>query len=264
MNTLNGQEPNTIVAPRTTNLAGGQRAIWHWPLYVQIIAAVALAVGVGLWLPASMAGPFDVPARLILRLLGAIAPPLILVSVMRALLGTRVRAKVAGRMFFLLALNTMVAILIGLASANTIRPGRHATLPPGEAPNIAGRPLAQLLDNVPSSLVRPLVENNVIGVIITAVAFSLAARRLDGSRRQQVLHLLSVGFDLILIVLRWVIALVPLAVFCKVAFVVGTAGLQPFVALGWLSSPSSPHWRCRLRIISSDFASPRGSGRSGF
>lgn len=29
------------------------------------------------------------------------------------------------------------------------------------------------------------------------------------------------------------IALVPLAVFCKVAFVVGTSGFQPFVALGW-------------------------------
>jgi Na+/H+-dicarboxylate symporter len=78
-----------------------------------------------------------------------------------------------------------------------------------------------------------LVENNVIGVIIIAVAFSLAPRRLDGARRQQILQLLSTGFDLTLIVLHWVIALVPLAVFCKVTFVVGTAGFQPFVALGW-------------------------------
>jgi DAACS family dicarboxylate/amino acid:cation (Na+ or H+) symporter len=152
---------------------------------------------------------------------------------MRALLATRVDGKVAGRMFFLLALNTMVAILIGLAAANAIRPGRHGALPPGEAPKIAGNPLAQLLDNIPSSLVRPLVENNIIGVIIIAVAFSLAARRLDGARRQQILHILGAGFDLTLIVLHWVIALVPLAVFCKVAFVVGTAGFRPFVALGW-------------------------------
>jgi DAACS family dicarboxylate/amino acid:cation (Na+ or H+) symporter len=47
------------------------------------------------------------------------------------------------------------------------------------------------------------------------------------------LHLVGAAFDLTLIVLRWVIALVPLAVFCKVAFVVGTAGFQPFLALGW-------------------------------
>ena len=233
MNTLNRQEPTTTDAQRAMNLGSARRALWRWPLYVQIIAAVALGVGAGLWLPASMAGPFDTLARLILRLLGAIAPPLILVAVMRALLGARVDGKFARKMFFLLALNTMVAILIGLAVANAIRRGRDGALPPGQAPRIAGNPLAQLLDNVPSRLVRPLVENNVIGIIIIAVAFSLAARRLDGALRQQILHLLSAGFDVILIVLHWVIALVPLAVFCKVAFVVGTAGFQPFVALGW-------------------------------
>jgi Na+/H+-dicarboxylate symporter len=210
-----------------------RRAPWRWPLYLQIIAAVALGATVGLWLPAPIAAPFDIPARMVLRLLGAIAPPLILVAVMRALLGTTIHGRIAGRLFFLLALNTLVAIGIGLATANMIRPGRHAALPPGEAPIIAGNPLTQLLDNVPSSVVRPLVENNVIGVIIIAVTFSLAARRLDASRRQQILHLLSTGFDLALIVLHWVIALVPLAVFCKVAFVVGTVGFQPFFALGW-------------------------------
>jgi Na+/H+-dicarboxylate symporter len=230
MNALYGQEPTALGA---LNLASARRAPWRWPLYVQTMLAVALGAWVGLWLPASMAGLFDMPARLILRLLGAIAPPLILVAVMRALVGAKVHGKVAGRMFFLLALNTIVAILIGLAAANAIRPGHHAALPPGEAPSVAGNPLAQLLDNVPSSLARPLVENNVIGVIIIAVAFSLAARRLDHARQQQMLHLLGAAFDLTLIVLHWVIALVPLAVFCKVAFVVATAGFRPFVALGW-------------------------------
>jgi len=155
------------------------------------------------------------------------------VAVARALLGANVRGKLAGRLFFLLALNTFVAILIGLLVANVVRPGRHALLPPGEAPHITGSPLAQLLENIPSSLVRPLVDNNVIGVIIIAVAFSLAARQLRAPAKQQIADALAVAFDLILIVLHWIIALVPLAVFCKVAFVVGTQGFQPFVALGW-------------------------------
>jgi Na+/H+-dicarboxylate symporters len=136
-------------------------------------------------------------------------------------------------MFFLLALNTLVAIFIGLSVANIVRPGQHASLPPGEAPNVSGSPLMQLLDNVPSSLIRPLVENNVIGVIIIAVAFSLAARKLGAVRKPQIMNVLETAFDLILIVLHWIIALVPLAVFCKVAFVVGTQGFRPFVALGW-------------------------------
>src|SRR6185436_15859365 len=136
-------------------------------------------------------------------------------------------------MFFLLVLNTVVAILIGITVANTIRPGTHAALPPGEAPKLSGNPLTQMLDNIPSSLVRPLVENNVIGVIFIAVAFGLAARTLTEGRQRQVLDALDIGFDLILKVLHWIIALVPLAVFSKVAFVVGTQGFKPFVALGW-------------------------------
>jgi Na+/H+-dicarboxylate symporter len=205
----------------------------HLPLYVKIAIALVLGVIVGLLTPAPWAQYLDIPARLILRLLGAIAPPLILVAVMRALIAVEVGGKLVGKMFFLLALNTVVAILIGLAVANIIRPGRHASLPAGEAPAISGSPLLQLLDNVPSSLIRPLVENNVIGVIIVAVAFALAARRLDAARKRRILELIEIGFDMILVVLHWIIVLVPLAVFCKVSYVVATQGFRPFAALGW-------------------------------
>jgi len=203
------------------------------PLYLRIAIALVLGVIAGLVVPETWAPHFDVPARIILRLLGAIAPPLILVAVAQALLGANVRGKLAGKMFFLLALNTLVAIFVGLVVANVVRPGQHASLPPGEAPNVTGSPLLQLLDNIPSSLIRPLVENNVIGVIIIAVAFSLAARKLGAVRKPQIMNVLETAFELILIVLHWIIALVPLAVFCKVAFVVGTQGFRPFVALGW-------------------------------
>ena len=203
------------------------------PLYARIVVALILGVAAGELLPETYARMLDVPARMILRVLGAVAPPLILMAVMRALITARVKGRLAGKLFMLLALNTVVAILIGLTVANVIRPGRHASLPPGDTPRLGGNPLAQLLDNVPSSLVRPLVENNVIGVIILAVTFGLAARRLEAARMQQVLVAVEAGFEMILIVLHWIIALVPLAVFCKVAFVVGTEGFAPFLALGW-------------------------------
>ena len=208
-------------------------AFRRMPLYVKIGVALALGVAAGVLLPTGWAERLDLPARMILRILAAIAPPLILLAVSRALIGANVGGKLAGRMFFLLAINTLVAILIGLTVANAIRPGSHASLPSGDAPKLTGDPLTQLLDNIPSSLVKPLVENNVIGVIFIAVAFGLAARRLEAASKKQILTVLDIGFELILTVLHWVIALVPLAVFCKVAFVVGTQGFQPFAALGW-------------------------------
>lgn len=209
------------------------KALLRLPLYIRIVLALLLGVIAGLIVPALWAPYLDIPARMILRLLGAIAPPLILVAVARALIAANVRGRLAGRMFFLLGLNTLVAIFIGILVANVVRPGQHASLPPGDAPNVAGSPLAQLLENVPASLVGPLVQNNVIGVIFIAVALGMAARKLGATRKHQLLNALETGFDLILIVLHWIIALVPLAVFCKVAFVVGTQGFEPFVALGW-------------------------------
>jgi len=227
------------------------------PLYAKILAALILGVGAGLLLPTPWCEALDIPAKLILRLLGAIAPPLILLAVMRALIGAEIRGKLAGKMCFLLALNTLVAILIGLAVANVIHPGRHASLPPGDAPKLSGNPLLQMLDNVPASLVRPLVENNVIGVIMIAVAFGLAARKLKPHPKQQLLSALEIGFDLILMVLHWVIALVPLAVFCKVGFVVGTQGFKPFYALGWFIAAvlvalalQSIYYLTRIRLAS--------------
>src|SRR6187399_60802 len=160
---------------------------WTLPLYVKIIVALIAGVGAGLLLPTPWNEALDTPAKLILRLLGAIAPPLILLAVMRALISANVKGKLAGKLCLVLALNTLVAILIGLGVANLIGPGRHASLPPGDAPVITGNPLLQMLDNVPSSLLRPLVENNVIGVIMIAVAFGLAARKLKPALKQQFL-----------------------------------------------------------------------------
>jgi Na+/H+-dicarboxylate symporter len=158
---------------------------------------------------------------------------LILFAVIRALITANVRGRLAGKLFFLLVLNTVVAILIGLAVANVLRPGRHGLLPPGEIHVDTGNPVSQFLDNIPGSVLGPLVNNNVIGVIIIAVAIGIAARKLPPERTASVLHAVNVVFDLIIITLHWIIALVPLAVFGKVVYVVGTQGFEPFKSLAW-------------------------------
>jgi DAACS family dicarboxylate/amino acid:cation (Na+ or H+) symporter len=214
--------------------ASGPFGFWtRMPLYARILIGLVLGVVVGLSLGPS-AKPFDWPARIVLRVLGALAPVLILVAVVKAIMTAEVRGTMALRMGSLLVLNTVTAILVGLGVANLLRPGAGAHLErPKAAPSIHGDVLSQLLDNVPDSLVRPLVENKVIGVVFIAVAFGVAARRLAGSERRTAEDLVSLGFSCILVVLGWVIALVPLAVFGKVASIVGVSGFGPFVALGW-------------------------------
>jgi DAACS family dicarboxylate/amino acid:cation (Na+ or H+) symporter len=214
--------------------ANGPFAFWtKMPLYARILVGLVLGVIVGLALGPA-AKPFDWPARIVLRVLGALAPVLILVAVVKAIMTAEVGGKMALRMGGLLLLNTVTAIAVGLSVANLLRPGAGAHLDrPKAAPSIRGDVFSQLLDNVPDSLVRPLVENKVIGVVFIAVAFGVAARKLSGSERRTAEDLVSLGFSCILVVLGWVIALVPLAVFGKVASIVGVSGFGPFMALGW-------------------------------
>ena len=217
--------------PSAWQRAGG----WYvaTPLYTRIAVALVLGGIAGALIPAGYAAAVGLPATLILRVLNVIAPPLVLLAVVRALATADVRGRLAGKLFFLLLLNTLVAILIGLFVANLIKPGAHVHAPPGTVSPPSADPLALLLDNIPTSLLKPLVDNNVIGVILIAIAVGLSARRLSSQRKKTLVELVEIGFDLILIVLHWILALVPLAVFCKVASIVAKEGFAPFVALAW-------------------------------
>jgi DAACS family dicarboxylate/amino acid:cation (Na+ or H+) symporter len=202
------------------------------PLYLRILIGLALGVVAGIAF-GSNARSFDWPARIILRVLGALAPVLILMAIVHAVMTVEIRGRTALRMASLLVQNTVVAILVGLCVANVLAPGSHSRLPNrAQALPQAGDLASQLLDNIPESLVRPFVDNKVIGVVLIAVAFGVAARKLTDSSRRLAEELVSVGFSCTLVVLSWVIALVPLAVFGKVASIVGTTGFGAFAALG--------------------------------
>ena len=83
------------------------------PLYSRILIALGIGVVAGVAL-GTRAQIFDLPSRVILQLLGALAPPLILIAVMHVLMTTEITGRTARRLAGLLLLNTTVAILIGL------------------------------------------------------------------------------------------------------------------------------------------------------
>jgi len=202
------------------------------PLYARILLGMGVGVVAGLLLgPATK--PLDVIAQLVLRVLGALAPALILVAVIHAIMTAEVRGRLALRMVGLLLVNTLIAIFVGLGVANLLRPGSGVHLPrPAHAPPVATNLVAQILENVPDSLLRPFVENRVLGVVLIALAFGVACRRLPQRQQELASELVALGFNAILEILSWVIALVPLAVFGKVASIIGSHGFHPFVALG--------------------------------
>ena len=206
------------------------------PLYLRIVVALLLGIAVGALTGASAAW-LAIPSRLVLRLLGALAPVLILVAVIRALLTIELKGSIGFRIAWLLVLNTVVAIMIGLTVANVIQPGKVAKLTPTEstaATKAALDPIQQFLDNVPKSLLGPLGDDGkVIGVIFIAIAFGIALRRFRATPVHNIVDLVEIAFGAIINVLRWIIEVIPIAVFGIVASIVGTKGFADFKALGW-------------------------------
>jgi Na+/H+-dicarboxylate symporter len=225
----------------------GPLAFWfNLPFFVRVVIGLAIGLALGLALHPHWAGKdssarlrgwvyaFGKTSELTLRILGALAPPLILTAVMRALIGTHIQGRTAGRLIYLMVLNTVVACVIGLIVVNVVRPGEHATSHLDARKEMThSDPIEGFLNSVPPSLLQPLVETNSVGLILIAITFGLAARQLPENQRAVTLAAINIAFDLIVKVLFWALELVPLAVACKVGNVITTLGLDPFRSLGW-------------------------------
>ncbi len=230
---MNGQalEEATTTTSRTGLIERWQNV----PLYARIVIALVFGVIVGLMLGGE-AAVLAVPGRLVLRLLGALAPPLILAAIVHTFMTTHLGGPLAMRLPRLLLLNTLVAILVGLTVANVIQPGQGAGLPlpsPHDETTKTTNPRATFLESVPKSLLGPLADDGkVIGVIFIAVAFGLALRKERERPLGTVGHIVELFLESLIKILHWIIAVVPFAVFGIVASIVGTEGFAQFKALG--------------------------------
>jgi Na+/H+-dicarboxylate symporter len=216
----------------------GLLARWRaLPLYGRILGAVALGLLAGVAFGAQ-AAPLAIPAKLVLRVLGALAPPSILLAIVQALMRAHLGGQAALRLVTLLLTNTLVAIGVGLLVANIVRPGAwsKAAPAPASAPEpvaTAVDPLTQIFESIPKSILGPFSDNGtVMGVIFIAVAFGVALRSLKHYEVRTVEDLVHVALTSLITILHWIIDLVPLAVFGVVASIVGVKGFHDFLALG--------------------------------
>ncbi len=150
-----------------------------------------------------------------------------------------------GLMMAFYLVNTLVAMVIGLSLTNLIRPGVGASL---YEPGTAAMPPAKksiselLLDLVPRSIGEPFTQNHLAQLVILTLALGIGLVKIRDSQRARgettfkvVVDLLTIGFELLMKVLLWVVALVPLAVFGIVASSVGQKeGMRVFASLIWL------------------------------
>lgn len=209
------------------------------PLYGRIIVALGIGAIVG-----AIMGPRAADLKpisdVILGFLRLLATPLISLAVLNSLTKTKVAGRQAGRLMFLLMSNTAIAIVIGWAVANILQPGAHFKFGT-ETAKIDKKPydfVADLLERTPKDWVTPVMKNEILGIIVLAVATGIALRKVRESQIERGLDgyktlesLLDTGYEVVMTMMKWVFDLVPIAVFAVVARTVGTVGFEPFKAL---------------------------------
>ena len=185
---------------------------------------------------AGLIASVELPGKLVLRVLGALAPGAGAGGGGAGADARRTGRRNGWRLVRLLLLNTLVAISIGLLVANVVQPGRWTR---GRSRRRCDRqrrqanPLTQFLDNVPKSLLGPLGDDGrVLSVIFLALAFGIALRRLKHEPIGNVDELTPVAFDALVIVLHWVLEVIPLAVFGIVTAIIAQGKYHELVGLG--------------------------------
>ena len=214
------------------------------PLYAWVIAAVVVAIPLGL-LWGEGATALEIMPRLILRMLRALAAPLVVLAILSAIVSNDIRGRQGALMMLFYLINTVVAMLIGLTLTNVFQPGLGASL---AEPGVPVQPLPRksvidlLVEMVPQSIGEAFTQNNLAQLVLLTLAMGIGLVRIRDAQRarghtsiEPVIDLLAIGFELLMKVLLWVVALVPLAVLGIVASSVGQKeGMKVFQSLIWL------------------------------
>ena len=226
------------------------------PLGVRVVIGVAIGAALGVafgsapWLGSYGNEDLGMLGMLVIRLLKALATPLILLAVLDSFLTTALGPRTFARFVGICLTNISVAMLIGLTILNVFQPGLawrghldemtghviEASRPISTPGGASLDPLKNIAGYVPESVVEPLAKNSLVPLVLLAILCGAALRRLKDRGSPGITTLQPVVtslFEATTTMLMWVAEAVPFAVLGIVAQVVGRAGLDVFRIL-WL------------------------------
>jgi Na+/H+-dicarboxylate symporter len=168
---------------------------------------------------------------LFLRLIKMIVAPLIFSSLVAGVAGAG-RGKHVGRMglraIIYFEIVTSLALVVGLVAVNLVKPGVGVVLPPATgAPEVAVQPLGWdqiLLHAVPESIVQALAQNDVLQIVIFALAFALAVGAI-GEKGRPIVALAESVSEAMFTLTNYVMLYAPIGVGAAIAYTVGHGGL---------------------------------------
>ncbi|OQW37533.1 MAG: C4-dicarboxylate ABC transporter [Nitrospira sp. SG-bin1] len=228
-----------------------------FPLYAQVLVAVICGAALGAtfgkepYLNGLGNEQLGTLGLWVVWLLKTLAVPLIFFAIMDSLIRASLPLRQGAKLIAICLVNVSVAMLIGLAIMNLWQPGKswqghvEDLLPvvPGTSLTTtfapSEHPFEDLMAYVPRTVADPFGSNNIIGVVLMALALGITLRwvRAKTSRTHIVIdaaaRVIESVYGWLLTILWWIILVIPFAVFGVVANIVGKSGVGIFSAL-WI------------------------------
>ena len=240
-------EPPTPIVPDPP-LSGGNYAgmifqrLRRITLTKWILIAMVLGVLVGWWWP-DIGGSLKPLSTIFLRMIKSIIVPIIFGTLVVGIAGHGDDMKRVGRLalksIIYFEIVTTLALFIGLAAVNIVRPGDGVNLQasPEEGQNLAGNTqsgMTFLEHVVPQSFFEAASRNEVLQIVFFSILFAVALSQVRGRSKEIVLlgceGLAEVMFKFTGIVMRYA----PIGIGAAMAVTVGHSGLGVLINLGQL------------------------------
>lgn len=205
----------------------------------RIFLGLAIGIAIGIWVHATGSSPnalawLNVPSKIFLNLIKCIVAPLIFTMLVVGIAGHS-DLKQLGRMGlrtmgYFIAVTTL-ALFVGLAAVNLVKPGVGVNLPQETskaAQDIAANaanltPQQHLIHIVPTSVVKAAADNEVLPLVVFSLMFAVAVL-LIGEKGKPVVAVCESVAEAMFVFTGFVMKLAPIGVGAAMAETVGRSG----------------------------------------
>lgn len=206
-------------------------------LYVQVIFAIVVGILLGHFFPQT--GEAMKPlGDAFIKIVKMIIAPVIFLTVVTGIAGMnnmKTVGRVAGKAFAYFLTFSTLALIVGMVVANVIKPGSGlnidpATLDASKVSNFVEKAkdssvVGFLMDIIPTTVVSPLTNGNILQVLFVAILFGVALASV-GDKARPITNLLQELSAPVFKMVSMLMTLAPIGAFGAMAFTIGKYGIK--------------------------------------